>query len=297
MDRTFWQAFLTSDEPVPAGHSIDELTPELLGYLGSPEAWLRDEVAYLVLDSWISHGFYTPEQLRELLTQLAANLQNGLGEIGDDRVFLRSFSLLVANEILERDNLHPFLSEAELREWLERALHYLAAERDLRGYTGAHGWAHTAAHTADTLWVLSRSRYLGAADLVRMLDAIADKVSAPVAQVYIYGEDQRLASAVMSILRRDLLDMAALNAWLARLVDPGSTFWRAGDFAQEAASALHNTKLFLHSTYSQLLLGSRVPHRHPDPAYFERAPAVRAALLPALAEAARTLEPIFYRAP
>lgn len=295
MDRSFWQAFLTSDEAVPAGHSVAELTPELLGYLGSPDPWLRDELAYPALDSWIGSGLYPPAELRTLLTQLAAQMQHGLGEFGDDRVFLRSFSLLVANEILERDNLHPFLSEAELREWLERALSYLAAERDLRGYTGASGWAHTAAHTADTLWVLSRSRYLLADDLVRMLGAIADKVGARVANIYLYGEDQRLAAAVLSILRRDLLDMDALNDWIARLVAPASTFWSAGDFSAEAASALHNTKLLLHSTYSQLLLGSRVPRYHPDPAYFERAPSVRDALLPALAEAARSLEPAFYR--
>ncbi len=296
MDRAFWQAVLASDAALPPGHALADLTEELLGYLGSPDPWLRDELAYPLLDSWIGGGRYTPAELRALLGQLAANLQVGLGEQGDDRVFLRSFSLLVANEILERDNLHPFLAEAELREWLDRALSYLAAERDLRGYTGASGWAHTAAHTADTLWVLSRSRFVGAADLARMLGAIADKVGARVASIYLYGEDQRLAGAVLSILRRNLLDMEALNEWIERLVAPASTFWSTGDFSPEAASALHNTKLFLHSTYSQLLLGSRVPRYHPDPAYFERAPGVRDMLLPALAEAARRLEPAFYRA-
>lgn len=296
MDRAFWQAFLESDEAVPAGHTVEALTPELLGYLGSPDAYLRDEVAYPVLDSWISHGLYPAEQLRAMLGQLASNLEVGLGEQGDDRVFLRTFSLLVANEILERDNLQPFLSAAELRDWLERALHYLAAERDLRGYTGASGWAHSAAHTADTLWVLSRSRYLGQADLIRILDAISAKISAPVAHIYLYGEDQRMAAVIMSILRRELLDLAALQEWLARLVAPSSRFWNAGDFAEPQASALLNTKLLLHSTYAQLLLGSRVPRYHPDPAYFKRAPSVRDALLPALAEALRAIEPHSYAA-
>lgn len=296
MDRAFWQALLDADGALPPGHALADLTEQLLSYLGSPDPWLRDELAYPLLDGWINGGLYAPVELRGLLGRLAAHIQQGLGEAGDDRVFLRSFSLLVANEILERDNLHPFLSEPELREWLDRALSYLAAERDLRGYTGASGWAHTAAHTADTLWVLSRSRFLGAADLARMLAAIADKVGARVANAYLYGEDQRLAAATLSIVRRDLLGMDALNDWIARLVTPASAFWSAGDFSAEAASALHNTKLFLHSAYSQLLLGSRVPRYHPEPAYFERAPAVRDALLPALAEAARRLEPAFYRA-
>lgn len=295
MDRAFWQAFLTSDDPVPPGHTAAELTPELLGYLGSPDAWLRDELAYPVLASWVSHGMYGAGDLRALLDQLAANLRVGLGEQGDDRVFLRTFSILVANEILERDNLHPFLAEEEVRGWLDRALAYLTDERDLRGYTGASGWAHSAAHTADTLWVLSRSRFLGAPDLARLLDAIAAKLVAPIEHVYLYGEDQRLATAAVSILRRDLLDMPALHGWLAHITEAAGAFWQ-GDFSPLRASVLANAKLFLHSLYAQLLLGTRVPRYHPDKAFFRQPPAVRDELLPALAEALRAIEPHSYAA-
>ncbi|MBA2286746.1 MAG: DUF2785 domain-containing protein [Ktedonobacteraceae bacterium] len=40
------------------------------------------------------------------------------------------------------------------------------------------GWAHSAAHTADLLMVLANNRDLDAADLERILNAIAAKVQA-----------------------------------------------------------------------------------------------------------------------
>jgi hypothetical protein len=296
MDKAIWQAFVESGAEVPAGHSVDELTPELLAYLGSTDPFLRDEVAYPVLDGWIHGGQYSDDRLRELLEQLEPNLALGLGGAIDDSVFLRTFSILVANEILEEDNLRPFLDEPTVRGWLDRALDYLLDERDLRGYVGKKGWAHSAAHTADTLWVLSRSRFVGAPELARILDAIAAKISAQVEHVYLYGEDQRLATAVMSALRRDLLAMPFLTDWLARLAaPPGRPAWREFYRAPADASAYANTKLFLRSLYFQLLLGTRVPGYHPEPAYLRRPPAVRDQLLPALVDTMRALEPAFYR--
>jgi hypothetical protein len=295
MDKAFWQAILDADGAVPKGHSVEELTRELLAYLGSTDPFLRDEVAYPILDTWIHNSAYTDGQLRALLDQLAGNLQAGLGEQGTDSVFLRSFSILVINEILEQDNLRPFLTEAEVRAWLERALAYLADERDLRGYVPGKGWAHSAAHTADTLWVLSRSRYLGAADLERLLSAIADKIVKPVAHIYLHLEDERLASAVSSALRRDLLELPFLSSWLDRLGHPvAGQRWIETVEDPAHTAAYHNARNFLRGLYMQLVLGVRVPSYHPNPGYFERAPTRRDQLLPLVVGALRALDPGFY---
>jgi hypothetical protein len=295
MDKAFWQAIVDADGAVPAGRTVEELTPELLAYLGSTDPFLRDEVAYPLVDAWVHNGAYSDAQLRAILDQLAANLEIGLGEQDSDSVFLRSFSILAINEILEEDNLRPFLTEAEVRAWLERALAYLAAERDLRGYVPGKGWAHSAAHTADSLWVLSRSRYLGAPDLERLLSAIADKIVKPVAHIYLHLEDERLAAAVASALRRDLLDIPFLSAWLDRLARPvGDKRWIETVEDSAHTAAYHNARNFLRSLYLQLVLGVRVPSYHPDPAYFTRAPALRDELLPLVAGSLRTLDPGFY---
>ena len=61
---------------------------------------------------------------------------------------------------------------------------------------------HSAAHTADLVKFLARSRHLPAGAQREILDAIGEKVrNAPV--VYTFGEDQRFARAVLSIVNRD----------------------------------------------------------------------------------------------
>ena len=40
------------------------------------------------------------------------------------------------------------------------------------------------------------------------------------------GEDQRLATAVVSALQRDVLKMPFLKAWLGRIAEPAGAFWR-----------------------------------------------------------------------
>jgi hypothetical protein len=298
VDKTFWRSVAENDGALPDGYTIAALTPELLESLGSTDAELRDDLAYPILDTWIHTGGYTHDELRTLLAQLGQNLSVGLGEPAGDKVFLRTFSILVANEILEEDNLQPFLAEAEVRAWLGRALAYLAGERDLRGYIAGQGWAHSAAHTADTLWVFTRNRYLGAPDLERILDAIAAKVIAPVEHVFLYREDQRLAAVVISALQRDLLEMPFLAAWLGGMAQPADRApWREAYQSLEQISAFYNTLAFLRSVYFQLLLGGRVPAYHPDPDYFRRLPAVRDDLLPAIAEALRASDPAFYARP
>jgi hypothetical protein len=43
---------------------------------------------------------------------------------------------------------------------------------------------------------------------------------APVNHVCLYDEDERLALAVLAILRRELLDLNVLESWLTRLAHP-----------------------------------------------------------------------------
>src|SRR4051794_21396157 len=108
MDKAFWQAVLDADGAVPAGHTVTELTPELLGYLGSTDPFLRDDVAFEVLAAWIVRdNLYPPDQLRAIGDVLAHNLTIGLGQQGDDSIFLRSFSALVLDKVIEADNWRP----------------------------------------------------------------------------------------------------------------------------------------------------------------------------------------------
>jgi hypothetical protein len=285
MDNAFWQAILDADGAVPEGYSVAQLTPELLALLGSTDPFLRDGVAYTTLATWLKRGHYAPAEVWNMAERLAANLLARLGEQSDDSVFLRSFSALMLAEIVYRDNKSLFLDERQVQYLLEQTLVYVLAEQDLRGYVPGKGWAHAVAHTADVLWVLAGSRHIGASDLGRMLDIIAARAAPPGDHIYLYNEDQRLARAAATALRRDLLELPFLVGWVERIVRPGGRAIGVESFydGQPPAVAdaadlalLRNTTQFLRGLYFQL-------------AHSDDAPAVVSELLPLVVEALRPM--------
>jgi Protein of unknown function (DUF2785) len=215
-DRAFWRAIVDHDNTPPAGTDVAPLVHELSSYLSSPDPALRDQLAYDVLVAWIyQKHLVTPALERELLKEWTANLQKDIGSTGTDAVLPRSFSALMLSVIVAHDNAAPFLESNEVHGLLTAALTYLNAEKDVRGYDPQKGWMHSAAHTADLLKFLARSRYLTVADQATILDAIARKLhDAP--EVFTHGEDQRFARTVLAIVNRPDFDAAAFTAWVAR---------------------------------------------------------------------------------
>jgi hypothetical protein len=284
MDKAFWQAIIESDYAVPEGHAVTSLTPELLAYLGATDPVLRDEIALSILATWIERaGTFTNDQLRAIGQQMAHNLTLEIGKQGSDSVFLRSFSALVLDCVIDYDNAHPFLEPAEVQSYLDQALEYLAHEHDLRGYVAEKGWAHSAAHTADLLAYLARNQSLDGRDLERILHAIAQKALAPTEHVYLYKEDERLAYTVMTALRRDLIELPFLEAWVDQLAD-GAISWFDAVSTATGASARHNSKVFLRSLYFQL-------------AWAENPPQVAPELIAKLQAALKASEHVFYSLP
>lgn len=292
METAFLRAILEQDGAVPEGYSVQGLTPELLDLLGSADMGRR-EASLDVLSSWIYRGpgvYYTADELQGIGRQMAHNLTVGIGEQGTDSIFRRAFSALILGEVISADNRQPFLDKAQVHTWLEQGLVYLKGEQDRRGWVAGKGWAHGIAHASDLLSVLSRSRCAGDVELGRILETIGDKVVEPALQAFIYEEDERLVSAVMSVLLRDVLDLPFLTAWLDRITQPpGQVAWDKvlgiTETDEALAFARFNTITFLRSLYFQLLLGNR-----PHPSFSNRAPAVRDALLPAVLAALRVMD-------
>lgn len=260
MENVFWRSIVEADYNVPAGYTAHELTPELMTYLGSTDPEQRDGFGYPILDAWLHRGLYSDEEKRGMMARLAENLMNGIGETGGDSVFLRAFSVLMLAELVHEDNQRHWLEEAEVRQLLELALVYLEAERDVRGWVPEKGWAHSPAHTADLLFTLARNRYLGGADLERLLLAIQTKALDPLALPYLYDEDERLAQPVVAALRRGLLRVEFLMTWLDGLAHPsGLPAWNESFLVGDWVIARHNVKLLLRSLYGQLTLTSAMP--------------------------------------
>jgi hypothetical protein len=215
-EREFWRAIVKADYALPPNEQAGQLARELSSMLASPDPELRDEFGYSILAAWMfEKKLLDDQQVRGLMAEWTKNLDTGIGSTETDDVFRRSFSALMLSVAVARDNATPFLDAAEVRTLLGASLGYLSRERDVRGYDAEKGWMHSAAHTADLLKFLARSRHLPAGAQGELLDAIAAKLrNAPI--VYAYGEDARFARAVLSIINRADFDRQAFDAWVQR---------------------------------------------------------------------------------
>jgi len=226
--RDQWLALAKADFAVPAGDTAIGLLVDMNGLLASPDPVLRDEVAYSAAAAWIvGKRLVAPADLRRLLTLWTANLDDGLGTAGDDRVLKRSFSALCLSLIAAREVATPFLSATEVEALNERLLDYFARERDSRGFVAERGWLHAVAHTADAFKFLARGPQWTPAQSARLLEAVRAKLEASDA-VFVWGEPERLGAALHALVRRTDADAAAFEAWTAHWVEAHAALWKGG---------------------------------------------------------------------
>ena len=259
MESAFWDRVVAEGHKVPTDRPLADLTSELTAMLGDTDPRLRDGIAYEVLATWVSEGVYD-DLLQGLGDGMAAGLMVGLGERGTDTVFRRSFSALILAECVLRDNKMRVVPPDTILRWGDRAAGWLVRERDVRGYVPGKGWAHAVAHGADVLAALAQSPALGRLELTVLLDVIADRVLSESDRL-LHGEDDRLASATMQILRRDLLGTDVVEPWLARLATKARPdFERDGDPYVISG----NVQPFLRALHLQLALAPKPPAQRAD---------------------------------
>ncbi len=176
--RDEWLALAKGGFAVPAGQTAVGLLTEMNPLLASPDPVLRDEVAYSAAERWIVRDkVVAPDDLRRLLALWSANLDDGLGTAGDDRVFTRSFSALCLSLIAARDVAAPFLSRRRGAAASSIGCSTTSrASATCAASTPTRGWMHTPAHTADAFKFLARNRHFAPANLGRLLDAIRAKL-------------------------------------------------------------------------------------------------------------------------
>ncbi|NUU76103.1 DUF2785 domain-containing protein [Paenibacillus xylanilyticus] len=225
-----------------------ELALHMMEHIGSTDPVLRDELIYVTFATWIGQGIFSKEQLRLLLYKAMddQHLFYGVGEQGTDSVFTRAFSVLLLPPILNADRKEPFLTNKDIEAIHYRLTTYLKSEKDVRGYVEGKGWTHTPAHASDAVEDLAQSPYLDAAALLDLLDSLAVKIMES-GTVYIHDEDQRIAYAVVTILRRNQLNRHDIASWVDLL-------GQAADQTQERTYVVNslmrmNVRVFLQTLY------------------------------------------------
>jgi Protein of unknown function (DUF2785) len=225
-DRAFWQEIAKNKYAVPEHESADALSQELSPLLASPDPELRDDLAYSILARWIYRGKISTPQMIVLTDEWRGNLKSGIGEVGTNSVLKRSFSTLCLSSMASREAKTPFMGAERYHQLVAESIAYLTAERDLRGYDAKLHWIHSTAHTADLLAALADSSMLTKDEEKAMLSAIAARL-ATAPEVYTQGEQDRLAAAVVAVIRRSDFQAADFELWVKGIQAEDRDVWTA----------------------------------------------------------------------
>ncbi|MFD0804844.1 DUF2785 domain-containing protein [Nocardioides caeni] len=244
----------------PDEHRLTDLTTQLTRMLGDPDPAVRDGLAYPFLATWTEHGVYD-DLLAGLGDGMCAGLETGLGEQGTDTVFRRSFSALVLAECIDRDTRARRQPPSRILAWGDRIAAWWVRERDLRGFVPGKGWAHAGAHGADAIGALARSPHFTTTELTVLLDVVADRVLDPATPPLHHGEPDRIAHAVLEILRRDRVPLSILEPWVARIESGARQRSRRGT---DPFLTVGNAQALLRSLYLQLTISPHHPAVRPD---------------------------------
>lgn len=233
----------------PGGKEKKDLAFEMLEKIGVVDYELRDDLIYSVFSEWIIDGAFPEEDLKKFLgvSTDENHMFFKIGEDGTDSVFTRTFSALIAAAILYRNNRREFLSEEEVNTANEKVVRYMKEERDLRGYVDGKGWAHSAAHAADALDELAQCPKTDREELLKVLGVIRFKVMTR-RYTFVNAEDERMATAVVSALDRNILSSGEFGTWLKSFEELGLT-----DRWEENHRIIINAKGFLRSLYFRTL--------------------------------------------
>ena len=246
-NAAFWKAIKEQNFAVPSHESAGALGLEIADLAASTDPALRDSCGYETLAAWIYRdNFLTGEQLEALRAKLLPAMLAHIGESNNDTVFGRSFSALYMSILAAQDLRKPFLSTAAFKETLDTALRCYAEEKDLRGYVPVKGWAHATAHVADLLKFLARSPHLSVEDQKRIVNGVSQRCRTA-HLVFTWGEDARMAAALLSVVDRKDFDAAPFEAWFQALITEHEKLWRSSAMDTEAyASVRTQTNVLAH---------------------------------------------------
>jgi hypothetical protein len=197
------------------------LIPAMILHIGATDSSLRDDLIYTAFSTWIlNYAILNPEQLHSLLQQILGkqHMFHKIGEKNTDTIFQRSFSVLLLPLLLINHRSKPFLTPSEISQIKEKLFCYLSNEKDRRGFVNRKGWAHAIAHAADALDDLVQCTEIGENDLRKILGIIQTVISIE-DMAYTYGEDERMVTVAIAIVKRKLLPDTEFIQWIQGFAD------------------------------------------------------------------------------
>lgn len=251
--RAFWLALREAKFELPPGESRASVLRDAEALVDSEDPVLRDEVGYGLVVAWVyqQHAVPTPA-----LIEFTSHLQERLARL-ETPVLGRSFSALSLSIIAASELKEPVLSQQQFDALVESGTDALVLEPDLRGHDLELGWIHATAHTADLLKFLARNERLSGPQQDRIINAVVHRLSHGGA--FVWGEDERLAAVLRSLVLRQDARLGVLSAWLTTLPPAWKALWSKPQLDRDSFAQLSNVKQTLRALYVQLSASEHTP--------------------------------------
>lgn len=234
---------------VPCDIEPFNLSLIMMDNIGSTDPELRDLLINRILGNWIMNNVFTNEQLTELLILNMDNkhLFYRIGIEEDDSVFMRTFCALNIAVIIYAHRNNNFLSDEIIKSVKRNLIRYYLEENDLRGYVDKKGWADSTSHGADALDEIAQCNSTNHEDLLDILTAIKRKAFIN-SYTFVDFEDERITTAIVSIIKRNILENTELIEWVKSFKNIPKTGEYHVDFR-----IIMNIRNLLRSLYFRLL--------------------------------------------
>ena len=224
---------------------------DLLQVIGSPDAVLRDELAFRIFVESLYTGSWPEQVLREVAQKLIAEdfLFFNIGENGTQSVYTRSFSALWLSYLLKVDTQQPFLEGQESKAIFDRVTTYLIRECDTRGLVENEGWANAVTHAADLYTSCIVHPQFEMRFVPLFLQGISNSIWA--GNVFVDDEEQKLANLIKVLQAIDYPE-DVLVEWIEQLFDKLEFHLYERGYTRDYFKARTNTIHLMQAIYFKL---------------------------------------------
>ena len=227
-------------------HEIADL---LLSHIGDKDSYVRDDLVYEILAHLFMDNYFNEEELTIYFNRLVSHefMLYDLENKDEYSILKRSFSILQLVVLVYIHRRDQIIDQQIIKDLLGVFSDYIVEEKILTGYDKEVGWIHVVAHSADLFGQLFQVQSFDKDDLIIMLHVIAKLVKQKEIY-YAFNEDERLVSAIIKGINRNILTVEEMKKWINQ--------FQIDEYPHELPQKVfykNNVKAFLNSLYFSCL--------------------------------------------
>lgn len=188
---------------------------KLIENIGDLDPVIRDGLIYVNLAHLFYDGHFDKEQLIHFFEILISDnyLMYDMENIGEHSELKRSFTILQLVYFIYLHNKNKLLTNKQYMNFFTKFMKYFNNETILKGYDAKVGWMHTIAHSADLIAQIVESKEMNKKTMEELFLAVRKKFAIS-SYNYVSDEDERMVTALMAALEREILEEEFVIGWI-----------------------------------------------------------------------------------